>query len=74
MNGCVSRAQISRKFNIGEPSLLRKGAGAVMMITDKARNITNIRRILMSQYELVVPCHFGMESVLKNEIYDIGVP
>ena len=43
-----------------------------MMITDKARNITNIRRILMSQYELIVPCHFGMESVLKNEIYDIG--
>ena len=26
----------------------------------------------MSQYELIVPCHFGMESVLKNEIYDIG--
>ena len=26
----------------------------------------------MSQYELIIPCHFGMESVLKNEIYDIG--
>ena len=26
----------------------------------------------MARYELIVPCHFGMESVLKNEIYDIG--
>ena len=24
------------------------------------------------QYELIAPCHFGMESVVKNEIYDIG--
>ena len=47
---------------------MRKGARTVMMITDKARNITTIWRILMSQYELIVPCHFGMESVLKNEI------
>ena len=23
-------------------------------------------------FELIAPCHFGMESVLKNEIYDIG--
>jgi len=26
----------------------------------------------MKKYELIAPCHFGMESVLKNEIYDIG--
>lgn len=26
----------------------------------------------MEQFELIAPCHFGMESVLKNEIYDIG--
>ena len=26
----------------------------------------------MSEFELIVPCHFGMESVLKKEIYDIG--
>ena len=26
----------------------------------------------MSEYELIIPCHFGIESVLKNEIYDIG--
>ncbi len=26
----------------------------------------------MAEYELIAPCHFGMESVLKNEIYDIG--
>ena len=25
-----------------------------------------------STFELIAPCHFGMESVLKNEIYDIG--
>ena len=26
----------------------------------------------MKEYELIAPCHFGMESVLKNEIYDLG--
>ncbi len=26
----------------------------------------------MQQYELIAPCHFGLESVLKREIYDIG--
>ncbi len=26
----------------------------------------------MQTYELIAPCHFGMESVLKKEIYDLG--
>ena len=26
----------------------------------------------MSRYELVVPCHFGLEAVLKKEIIDLG--
>ena len=26
----------------------------------------------MRSFELIAPCHFGMESVVKNEIYDIG--
>lgn len=26
----------------------------------------------MQRFELIAPCHFGMESVLKNEIYDLG--
>ncbi len=26
----------------------------------------------MKTYELVVPCHFGLEAVLKKEIYDLG--
>jgi putative N6-adenine-specific DNA methylase len=26
----------------------------------------------MSQYELLAPCHFGLESVLKREINDLG--
>ena len=26
----------------------------------------------MEHWELIAPCHFGMESVLKNEIYDLG--
>ncbi len=26
----------------------------------------------MKNYELVVPCHFGMEAVTKREIYDLG--
>ena len=25
----------------------------------------------MTQFELIAPCHFGMESVVKNEIYEI---
>ena len=28
--------------------------------------------IIMKTYELVVPCHFGMEAVTKREIYDLG--
>ena len=27
---------------------------------------------VMKTYELVVPCHFGMEAVTKREIYDLG--
>ena len=26
----------------------------------------------MRKYELIAPCHFGVESVLKNEIIDLG--
>lgn len=26
----------------------------------------------MERYELIAPCHFGLESVLKKEIYDLG--
>lgn len=26
----------------------------------------------MKTYELIAPCHFGLESVLKKEIYDLG--
>lgn len=26
----------------------------------------------MTKYELIAPCHFGLEAVLKNEIYDLG--
>lgn len=26
----------------------------------------------MKTYELIAPCHFGLEAVLKNEIYDLG--
>ena len=26
----------------------------------------------MQQFELIAPCHFGLESVLKDEIYDLG--
>ncbi len=28
--------------------------------------------IYMKTYELVVPCHFGLEAVTKREIYDLG--
>jgi putative N6-adenine-specific DNA methylase len=27
----------------------------------------------MSQYEFIAPCHFGLESVLKKEILDLGL-
>ena len=26
----------------------------------------------MKNFELIAPCHFGLESVLKREIYDMG--
>ena len=26
----------------------------------------------MNKFELIAPCHFGLESVLKREIFDIG--
>ncbi len=26
----------------------------------------------MNRYEIIVPCHFGMEAVAKREIYDLG--
>ena len=26
----------------------------------------------MKTYELVAPCHFGLEAVLKREIYELG--
>ena len=26
----------------------------------------------MTQMELIAPCHFGMEAVLKREILDLG--
>ena len=26
----------------------------------------------MNTYELIAPCHFGLESVLKKEIYELG--
>ena len=26
----------------------------------------------MKTFELIAPCHFGMEAVLKREIYDLG--
>lgn len=30
------------------------------------------KRTFMDTYELVVPCHFGLEAVTKREIYDLG--
>ena len=32
----------------------------------------SMEKIYMKTYELVVPCHFGMEAVTKREIYDLG--
>ena len=26
----------------------------------------------MRKYEFIVPCHFGLEAVLKREIIDLG--
>ena len=28
--------------------------------------------MIMDRFELVVPCHFGLEAVVKREIYDLG--
>ena len=27
---------------------------------------------MLDRIELIAPCHFGMESVLKKEIFDLG--
>ncbi len=27
---------------------------------------------VLAQYELIAPCHFGLEAVLKREIIDLG--
>lgn len=29
-------------------------------------------RVFMRKFELIAPCHFGLEAVLKKEIYDLG--
>ena len=31
-------------------------------------------RRTLSQYEFIVPCHFGLEAVMKKEIMDLGYP
>lgn len=33
-----------------------------------------IKGVIMNQYELIAPCHFGLEAVLKREIQDLGYP
>ena len=30
------------------------------------------RRTYMNTFEIITPCHFGLEAVLKKEIYDLG--
>ena len=37
-----------------------------------ADRIMDMENERMKKYELIVPCHFGTESVLKREIMDIG--
>jgi len=36
------------------------------------RKRENLERKDMRKFELIAPCHFGMEAVLKNEIIDLG--
>jgi putative N6-adenine-specific DNA methylase len=39
----------------------------------EALNIKGItRRKNMDRMELIAPCHFGLEAVLKREIIDLG--
>ena len=26
----------------------------------------------MKKYRIILPCHFGLEAVLKREVYDLG--
>ena len=46
------------------------------MHPDKLRyhknEIQNIGRKKMEKLELIAPCHFGLEAVLKREIQDLG--
>ena len=34
--------------------------------------LRNRKRVFMRKYEFIVPCHFGLEAVLKREIIDLG--
>ena len=34
--------------------------------------LRNKKRVFMRKYEFIVPCHFGLEAVLKREIIDLG--
>ena len=38
----------------------------------RAKESFNTSEVPMKRYELIAPCHFGLESVLKREITDLG--
>ena len=48
----------------------------IVVHPDKLRyhknEIQNIGRKKMEKLELIAPCHFGLEAVLKREIQDLG--
>lgn len=39
---------------------------------DLSELVKNTVENKMKRYELIAPCHFGLEAVLKREIYDLG--
>lgn len=47
-------------------------AGSRRVLVNKVYLACNGMREFMRKFELIAPCHFGMEAVLKREITDLG--
>ena len=50
--------------------LMRFAKSRVVMYNKKSKKRT--KRTKMERYELIAPCHFGLEAVLKREIQNLG--
>ena len=52
--------------------MMRKCCASRQVAVYNKNEIQNIGRKKMEKLELIAPCHFGLEAVLKREIQDLG--